>query len=118
MYTTGCRAQQRCALRGCSCSEWRVLRLHAFRDLTNLMRCSAHRRALVLHEPGGARWLRVRAGYRAVRDTVPKGIPCRAGYHAVRDTVPMLRCVYWSWLVQNSLVSVFHMYREGTPLWS
>jgi hypothetical protein len=37
---------------------------------------------------------RVCAGYRAVRDTVPCGIPCRAGYQcragyrAVRDTVP------------------------------
>jgi hypothetical protein len=32
-----------------------------------------------------------RAGYRAVWDTVPCGIPCCAGYHAARDT--MLRVV-------------------------
>jgi hypothetical protein len=29
-----------------------------------------------------------RAGYHAVRDAMPCGIPCRAGCHAVRDTMP------------------------------
>jgi hypothetical protein len=34
---------------------------------------------------------RARAGYRAVRDTVPCGIPCCAGYRAVRDTTQWVR---------------------------
>ncbi len=88
------RRSRRCTTRACARSSTRrspsLPRRLAMRVPAHPQRCSRPTSSAATAR--GPRAIPCRAGYRAVRDTVPCEIPCRAGYHAARDTMPQPPC--------------------------